>query len=166
MELLQGLTLVAATITTGLAAGLYYTFSIAVVPGLRQTDDRTYVHATQRTNVAILNGWFAVSFGGSVVLTLIAALLHLGDHQRTTLYWIIAGLVLGIIPLVITFAVNVPLNNEINAAGDPDKIDDLAAVRARFDAKWLPWNSLRAVVCTGSLGCLAWALVEHGRALT
>ncbi len=30
--------------------------------------------------------------------------------------------------------------------GDPDRIEDLAAVRARFqEAKWIRWNLVRAV---------------------
>jgi hypothetical protein len=42
----------------------------------------------------------------------------------------------------------VPLNDAMEAAGDPDEID-LATVRA--------------VACTVALGCLARALVEFGR---
>jgi hypothetical protein len=34
---------------------------------------------------------------------------------------------------IITVGVNVPLNDGIKAAGDPDRIADLAAVGERFD---------------------------------
>jgi uncharacterized membrane protein len=38
----------------------------------------------------------------------------------------------------ITMAVHVPLNDAIKAAGDPDRITDLAAVREQFDeARWV-----------------------------
>ena len=65
--------------------------------------------------------------------------------------------------LVITFAVNVPLNDRLEAAGDPARIPDLHAVREQFEAAWVRWNVVRTVACTLAFGCLAWALVLHGR---
>ena len=53
-------TLVAATITNGLMAGLFAAYSYAVMPGLGRAGDRTFVEAVQQTNAAILNGWFGV----------------------------------------------------------------------------------------------------------
>ena len=65
---------------------------------------------------------------------------------------------------MITLAINVPLNDQIKAAGSPDRIADLAAVRERFnEAKWVRWNLIRAVASTIGFGCLAWALVLYGR---
>ena len=57
--------------------------------------------------------------------------------------WIAAALVLYVATLVITIGFNVPLNNELAAAGDPDRIRDLAAVRERFEAAWVRWNIAR-----------------------
>jgi uncharacterized membrane protein len=60
--------------------------------------------------------------------------------------------------------VNVPLNDAIKAAGDPDRITDLGEVRERFqEARWAAWNVFRALASTAAFGCLAWALVEFGR---
>jgi uncharacterized membrane protein len=117
----------------------------------------------QRINVAILNGWFALCFGGALVLTALAALLHIAGNGRSVLPWIVAALVLYVAVLVITFAVNVPLNNALEAAGDPDRVADLAAVRERFEASWVHWNIVRTAASTASFGCLLWALVLHGR---
>jgi uncharacterized membrane protein len=65
---------------------------------------------------------------------------------------------------VITINVHLPLNDDIKAAGDPDRIADLAAVRERFNEdRWARWNIVRAAASTAALGCLAWALVLHGR---
>jgi uncharacterized membrane protein len=149
----------------GLAAGLFYTFACAVMPGLRGTDPRTFVEAMQRINVAILNGWFALSFVGALVLTALAAALHLPANGRAVLPWILAALVLYALVLVITMAVNVPLNDALVAAGDPDRIADLAEVRRRFEVPWVRWNLVRAVTSTAAFGCLAWALALHGRSV-
>jgi hypothetical protein len=46
----------------------------------------------------------------------------------------------------------------------PDGIADLSAVRGAFhETRWIAWNVVRAIVSTVAFGCLAWALVLHGR---
>jgi uncharacterized membrane protein len=119
----------------------------------------------QQINVAILNPWFFVSFFGALVFTALAGVLHVHGDWRAVLPWIAAALALYVATLVITIGFNVPLNNELAAAGDPDRITDLAGVRERFEASWVRWNIARAVASTAAFGCLTWALVLHGRTL-
>jgi uncharacterized membrane protein len=166
VQWVRGASLVAATMTMGLMAGLYYAYACSVMLGLGRADDRTFVDGMQRINVAILNGWFFLSFFGALVLTALAAVLHLGADWRSVLPWIVAGFVLYVVTLVITMGVNVPLNNTLATAGDPDRIADLGAVRDRFEASWVRWNLVRGAACTIAFGCLAWALVLHGRVPT
>jgi uncharacterized membrane protein len=162
-KLLQTTSLIAATTTMGLMAGLFAAFSYTVMPGLAKTGDRVFVDAMQRINVAILNGWFAVGFVGAIVFTGLAAALHLGADHRAVLPWLIAAFVLYAAVLVITFTINVPLNNALDAAGDVDRVPDLAAVRAAFEARWVRWNLVRAVLSTAALACLACSLIRYGR---
>ncbi len=155
--------LVAATVTAGLMAGLFAAFSYAVMPGLAKASDVAFVDGMQRINVAILNGWFGVCFGGALVFSVLAAVLHLGPERRPVLPWVVAGVALYLVVLIVTFAVNVPLNDQLEAAGDPARIPDLHAVREQFEAVWVRWNVVRAVASTLAFGCLAWALVLHGK---
>jgi uncharacterized membrane protein len=165
MTALRGVTLVVSTMTMGLMAGVFGLYAHAIMPGLRHTDDRTFVAAFQSMDRAIINPWFMPSFLGALLVTGAAAALHLGEDQRSVLPWIVAALLLYLVVFVITIAVNVPLNDAIKAAGDPDQIADLAAVRARFgEARWAGWNIVRTVATTVAFGCLVWALVEYGRA--
>jgi uncharacterized membrane protein len=120
----------------------------------------------QSINVAILNGWFFLGFLGALVLPAVAAVLHLGRGNRAALPWIVAGLVLYVVVLAVTFGFNIPLNDRLAAAGAPDRIPDLAAVREQFEAAWIRWNVVRALASTAALGCLAWALVAGGRLTT
>ncbi|SHN42730.1 DUF1772 domain-containing protein [Cryptosporangium aurantiacum] len=159
--LFRNVTLIAATAATGLAAGLYYTFACAVMPGLRQVDDRTFVDAMQRINVAILNGWFALSFAGALILTVLAGILEWRAGERSAALWIAVAAAIYVTTLLITFVLNVPLNNQLNDAGDPARIADLAAVRADFEASWVRWNIVRAVLATASLATLAYALLRR-----
>lgn len=162
MELAQGITLIAATITMGLVAGLFYTFAHDIMPGLGRTDDRTFVAGFQAIDTAINNPWHAIAFVGAPVFTALALALQLGADDRSLVVWIVAALALYAVVLVITFRVNLPLNFEIQAAGEPDNIADLAAVRNRFESRWVRWNVARAVLSTAAFGCLTWALVLFG----
>jgi uncharacterized membrane protein len=167
MNMFRAVALVAATVTVGLMAGVFGLYAHTIMPGLRRTDDRTFVGAFQSIDKAIINPWFlAGGFLGALVFTGLAAVLHIGEEMRTALAWTMAALVLYLAAFVITIAVHLPLNNGIKAAGDPDRIADLAVVREQFDeAKWARWNIARAIATTAALGCLAWALVQHGRLL-
>jgi len=163
MEVLRGASLIAATMTMGLMAGVFALYSNTIMPGLRRTDDRTFVGAFQATDKAIINPLFLLCFLGALVFTGLATGLHLQAGSRTVLPWIASAFVLYLTAVVITFAVNVPLNNGIKAAGDPDRIADLTAVRKRFnESRWAAWNVVRTLTSTAAFGCLAWALVAYG----
>jgi uncharacterized membrane protein len=166
LDLLRGIALIAATLTMGLMAGLFATFSFAVMPGLARCDDRTFVGAMRQVNRAILNAWFAACFGGAVVTTALALVLFLPGDGGGAPAWIAAALVLYVAVLGITFRLNVPLNYALDEGGDPAGGADPAAVRASFEAPWVRWNVVRAVLNTAAFACLAWALVRYGRALT
>lgn len=131
------------------------------MPGLRKTDDRTFVAAFQSIDRAIINPWFMLTaFAGALLFTTAALLLHRGS---AALAWIAAALALYLVAIVVTGAVNVPLNDALKSAGDPDRID-VAAAREHFDeARWTAWNLVRVVTTTAAFGCLAWALVLYGR---
>jgi uncharacterized membrane protein len=165
LKLAQGAALVAATMTVGLMAGVFGHYAHAIMPGLGRTDDRTFVGAFQSIDRAIINPLFLATLLGGLVSTGLATALHLGKDGQSLLPWLVAALVLVLAAFVITVRVNVPLNDAIKAAGDPDRIADLGAVRERFnEARWIRWNIVRAIASTTAFGCLAWALVLYGRA--
>jgi uncharacterized membrane protein len=161
----HGGALVLAAAATGLMAGVFQLYAHTVMPGLGRADDRTFVRAFQALDRAIINPLFLAAFLGAPVLTALAAGLSLPGGRRATLPWAVAALVLYLAVMVITFRVNVPRNDELKAAGEPDGAAELAALRDRFgEAEWSRWNTVRAVACTAAFGCLLWALVLYGRA--
>jgi uncharacterized membrane protein len=165
-DVLREAVLIAATLTTGLMAGVFGIYSNAIMPGLRRTDDRTFVAAFQSIDRAIINPAFLATFIGALVLTALTALLHFTGEARPLLPWIVAALVLYLVVFVVTIRVNVPRNNEIKAAGDVDRMTDLLGVRERFDeAGWVRWNHLRAFASIVAFGLLSWALIQSGQTL-
>lgn len=165
MELVRAVSLVAATMSTAFVAAVFVFYSNTIMPGLRRTDDRTFITAFQSMDRAIINPLF-IGFGfvGALVLTGLAVVLHLGSGQRSVLAWVVAAFLLYLVAFVITFRVNVPLNDRIKAAGDPQRIADPGAVRDQFrEARWVMANHVRSITGTAAFGCLSWALVVFGR---
>lgn len=159
LELARAPSVLLAAIASGLQAGLYYGVSCGVLPGLDRGEARTYVAAMQQINVAIVNPWFLASFLGAPALAAVAAVLHLGTGGPVLVVAVL-GLVFALATLVITATINVPLNTALAAAGDPDRIADLVAVREAFRIRWVSWNAARAVTSTLALASLGWASTQ------
>jgi uncharacterized membrane protein len=113
---------------------------------------------------AIINPLFMLSFFGALIFGGTAGVLYLKPDSRSVLPWVIAAAALYLVVVIITIAVHLPLNDDLKAAGSPDRISDVTAVRENFhETRWIAWNVVRAVASTMAFGCLAWALVLHGR---
>ncbi|MGC4948943.1 DUF1772 domain-containing protein [Streptomyces sp. DT224] len=162
MRHLQTGTMLVTTLFAGLMAGLFTAFAYSVMPGLGRSSDRTFVEAMQDINKAILNPVFMLLFMGSLPLLGLAVFLAWRGQTRSALPWLCAALVLYVVAFIVTSGVNVPLNDTLARAGDPDRIRRLGAVRGDFEGRWVAWNVVRALLHTASFGCLLWALVLHG----
>ncbi|MEV6954782.1 anthrone oxygenase family protein [Streptomyces sp. NPDC051183] len=161
MGIARLVSLVAATVTTGLMAGLFFAFDVSVMPALKRSDDRTFVAVMQRINVAIVNGWFLLAFLGALLFTGLALALHLPADGHDVLAPLIGAFVAYALALAVTGRVNIPLNNALEAAGPAERTADPAAVRQAFEKRWVPANRWRTVLCTASLGFLVWALLAR-----
>ncbi|GAA2612061.1 hypothetical protein GCM10010399_48690 [Dactylosporangium fulvum] len=161
MQQLRTIVLAAATLLVGLSAGVFFAYSTSVMLALKKVDDRTFVDVMQKINMAILNPWFLTAYVGALLTAIAAILLYLSGGHRGPLPWLIAAALLYGVAFVVTAAVNVPLNDQLAAAGPVDRIADPAAVRASFEAGWVRWNLIRTVASAGSLLALAIGLLRH-----
>jgi uncharacterized membrane protein len=153
----------AAVIAMGLLAGLYFFSAIAVMPALTAADDRTLVDAMQQMIDKIENPAFFLVFLGAPALAVAALVQARSSGQARIAGWIVAALALYTAMVVITFAVNIPLNDDLEQAGDPAQIDDIAEVRDDFVTPWVAWDIVRTAVTIAAFGALTWALVLRGR---
>jgi len=157
------LVLGAALVAMALVTGLIFTFSAAIMPNLAGTDDRTFVTIMQRFNE---NPVFPVSFTAALVLAVLAAVLQRRHGSDVAMRWTVAAVVLYAIVLAVTFGLHFPLNDELDQAGNPDRIADLAHVRNRFEGPWVAGNVVRMLLSTAAVAALARALLVHGRSGT
>ncbi|MFD3524992.1 DUF1772 domain-containing protein [Streptomyces sp. NPDC058653] len=161
---LRSVMLILAIVTTGLLAGVFASWSNAIMPGLREVDDRTFVASFRALDEAITNPLFLGGFTLALPLIALSAVLHRRPEHRAVLVWVGVALVCYLIAVVITFGVHEPLNGEFRTAAEPGAGVGSAAARARLDeAKWTAWNTARAWASTIAFGCLARALVIRGR---
>lgn len=154
--------LISSTVATGLSAGLLYGFACAVMPGLKDVDDRAFIAVMQSVNRRILNGWFLATFAGAPVLTIgaaVTAFLSDSADQRVATG---GAALLSLLSIGITAAVNVPLNNMLDAASDTPSVADASKVRRRFECRWTRGNVARSTASAAAFGALVWALANGG----
>lgn len=126
-----------AAVGSGLVAGIFLVFSIAVMPALRRLPPDVGIAVMQGVNRAILNPLFLLPYLGTAVACVAAAVTSGGAPP------IVAGAVLYVVGAFgVTGAANVPLNNEL-AAVDTGP----AGVRVweKFCSRWTFWNHVRSL---------------------
>ncbi|HEV2128425.1 MAG TPA: anthrone oxygenase family protein [Thermomicrobiales bacterium] len=156
------LTLFTATVVTGLVAGIYLAFSIAVIPGLRVSGDATFIETMQNVNTKILNPAFLVIVFGSAVLPIIAAVLLIIDRDEGARWWAAGGAMLALTAFVTTVNRNIPLSRALAAAGPVTEIADQRAVRQAFEERWVRWNHHRSLASSFALVALVAAIFGRG----
>ncbi|MEU8185426.1 anthrone oxygenase family protein [Micromonospora sp. NPDC049044] len=136
----------AATVAvTGAITGVYYGFSVAVMPGLNAADAGTAIRAMTSINQRIQNPLFFVTFFGPLVAATVTGvfLLILGMRSAGVLFLIAAGVYL-VGAFIPTVAINVPMNDNLDATGVPTDPAEAVRVWASYSSAWTRWNSVRA----------------------
>ncbi len=98
------------------------------------------------------------SFVGAPLLAA-AALLLARDEDGGTIALLVGALVLALATVVITAAVHLPLNKQIQEA-DLDQGADPAVARARFERRWVRFNIVRTVTSVGAFVVLTVVLAR------
>ncbi len=148
--------LLLALLGSGLMAGLFFAFSVAVMPALAREPAPAAASAMQRINVVILRPVFLLVVVGTVVAALAAAALAVAGSDAST-PWAVAGAVLYLVAAIgLTAGYHVPRNDALAAAdaATPDGVK----VWATYLREWVPWNHVRTVGCLLATACFAIAL--------
>lgn len=137
MELsIKTITLFLAVALTGLSSGLFYAWSVSVIPGTRKVIDSTYLETMQSINRAILNPTFFLIFFGSLILLCVATAQQFGSNQT---FWLLllAAITYAVGTVGVTAMGNVPLNNQLDELNLIDMSSDkISAFRQFYELKW------------------------------
>lgn len=152
--------LLLATFLCALVAGITLIFAIVIMPGLKSLGDRAFLRAFQAIDGVIQNNQpiFMIVWLGSAVSLLIATILGFGVLNAFDQGILIGALIVYSAGVqATTMAINIPLNNQLQAT-DLDKLEDaeIAEASAAFANRWLSGNRIRTwLACLTTLGLLA-----------
>ncbi|MBO1752098.1 DUF1772 domain-containing protein [Actinotalea sp. BY-33] len=171
MELHQ-IVLAVAVLAVGLAAGVFFTFTTLIVPGLRDMDPRSTLQSFQAIDRRLqpdppsIDGQpaFGAALGGAAVLTVAAAILgwpHFSTTTRTLAVTAAAVYNLGF--LVPTLTTILPFNNSLRGV-DLDTMSEaeVATRRADFDRTWRGWNLVRTASSAAAFALLVVVALAGG----
>ncbi|MEZ5024258.1 MAG: anthrone oxygenase family protein [Chitinophagales bacterium] len=148
MELsIKSTLLFTAVILTGLSAGLFFAWSVSVIPGTKRIGDATYLATMQSINKAIINPAFALIFFGSLVLLAIITFQQFQTGTSTT-FWLLltATIVYAIGTLGVTGFGNVPLNNALEALDlNHLSLNQMKTFRDHYELKWNRLHTIRTL---------------------
>ncbi len=143
---IKSLILFGAVVLTGLSAGLFYAWSVSVIPGTQRITATTYLETMQAINRAILNPAFFLIFFGSAVLLGLSCIGQFNTSRMA--FWLL--LLSSIFYLAGTVGVtglgNVPLNNELDNLNLTELTSNkLEEFRQYYETNWNRLHLIRTV---------------------
>ena len=158
---------ISATVTLamiGVMAGLFFAFSNSVMRALDAVSPECAIRAMQSINRKILNPVFLATFVLAPVVAMVTGWLLIWlDETWAAAIMIAAAVVYALGSLAVTFVVNVPMNNALDAATVPTDPNEAAGMWSDYSGPWTRWNTLRALACTVSLLLVGLSLFAWGR---
>jgi uncharacterized membrane protein len=157
--------LVCTAICTALMAGLFYSYSCSVVPGLKLLGNAEYVAAMQSINKAIQNPIFFICFFGILLLLPICTYVHFSTPTTPRFWFILSAAIVYFVGVFsVTILGNIPLNNTLekfkllNATAE-----SIALQRSLFENKWNTLNTIRTISSVSALALIIFACINANK---
>ncbi|NLR91741.1 anthrone oxygenase family protein [Flammeovirga agarivorans] len=143
----QQFALALAMCLTGLMAGIFFTWSNAVKPGIGQLSDLEYLKSFQSMNRVILNPSFKTLFIGAIVSTVIVPICYFNSSQKYIFWFVlIAFLIYWLGVFIITVLGNIPLNEILDKSNlEGMSVKELQHLRVSIERKWNNYNLIRSI---------------------
>jgi uncharacterized membrane protein len=143
----QIIILVTSIFLTGLMAGIFFTWSNAVKPGIGKLNDIDYLSALQSMNRVILNSLFLIVFIGTIISVALVPVFHFHFYPKN-IFWLLILIV--IIYWVGVFSVTVFGNIPLNEILDKRNLsvmnpNDLSLLRDSIENRWNNFNLIRSI---------------------
>jgi uncharacterized membrane protein len=157
----KAIILLLTTLFTGLIAGVFFTWTNAITPGIGRLDDVNYLRAFQNMNRTITNPLFYIVIIGPLLLSPLAAYFYKSSDNAIILWAIIGASILYFLGVfVVTILGNIPLNNMLEKSLLTDiSLEAAKNLRDKFEVKWNNFHLIRTITSTASfllliLACL------------
>ena len=148
-----------AIIGSGLIAGTFFVFSVAVMEALRRLPENVGISAMQSINLVIQNPIFLGVFLGTALVSLGLVVFSLLNWNSAASGFILAGAVLYFAgTFLVTSVFNVPLNNTLAAVDATSSAGH--EVWNDYLQSWTTWNHVRTLFSIASMVTLIFALLK------
>jgi len=158
----ENIGLIVLILLTGLSAGLCFTWTNAITPGIGNLDNYGYLSAFQQMNRTIINPPFIIVFFGPFFLSLIN--LYVFRNAASSMIWllILATAIYFMGVLLVTIFGNVPLNGMLDKTDlGIASIDELRQLREKFEVKWNRLHLIRTLTSMISFLLLIISLLHN-----
>ena len=153
-----------SVIFTGLSAGLFYAWSVSVIPGTQKVADATYLETMQSINQAILNPAFYLIFFGSLIFLSISSVYEF-HNSKVTFWLLLASSIIYLIGTVgVTALGNVPLNDQLELLELTElSAKKLAEFRTFYETNWNRLHLIRTIFAVVSFLLSVLGVFSHSR---
>ncbi len=144
---MQLIVLFLATMSTGLMAGIFFTWTNAVTPGIGKLKDIEYLSALQSMNRVILNPVFYLIFICPILTLPLTTILNYNSQSSLVFILLLVATTLYLTgAFVITIIGNIPLNNLLHKNDLVDfSLKNALNLRNRIEEKWNNYNLVRTI---------------------
>ena len=144
---IQILILASAILSTGLMAGIFFTWSNAVKPGLGKLSDIEYLRALQSMNRVILNNAFRIIFLGAIIAVALLPVFYFNLYPKN-IFWlfIFTLLIYWIGAFGVTVFGNIPLNEILDKTNlESITLEEIKTLRKSVELRWNNYNLIRTI---------------------
>lgn len=154
----------AALLSSAAIFGFFYAWVCSTMWGLDTLSPGTAIAAMQAMNASVRNAVFAPAFFGTgPILLLAAAFSWMSGGKRAAYIFAAAGIAYILGGMILTMAVNVPMNEALGLVDLGVPAEQLAAIWSDYSPKWQFWNQVRTIVSGLVVLMTGWGIVEMTR---
>ena len=136
-----------AILLTGLMAGIFFTWSNAVKPGIGKLGDIEYLRALQSMNRVILNNAFRIIFLGAIIAVALVPVFYFNLYPKNIFWLFVFTLVIYWIGVFgVTVSGNIPLNEILDKTNlESITLEEIKTLRKSIELKWNNYNLIRCI---------------------
>ncbi len=149
-------------VSCGAIFGFFYAWVCSTMWGLDRADPRVAITAMQAMNASVRNAlFFPAFFLTPAILATTAVAIRFSGQKVSALWFAAASVVYTIFGLLLTFAVNVPMNEALSVAVIPDNVEAAKNIWQDYSGRWQIWNQIRTAasgiaLVLATIGLIRW----------
>jgi len=160
----KSIVMLGSVVLTGLSAGLFYAWTVSVIPGTKMVKDVTYLETMQSINKAILNPAFFLIFFGCIVLLSIASIYEFNTNKLTFGFILSSSITYLVGTIGVTGLGNVPLNDQLEVLKIVEMgSEKITEFRKYYESNWNRLHLIRTVFAVISFILAVLALIMQSK---